>query len=179
MTAAGAGVREKLLPCSSSQEAGPGHCRETTACVRDTGTPQTRCAFLPTAGVGLAAGARVRKACARPRFTGARRGPQHRKSRVRARSGEDTNTVRDLPTAGVPTAGAGGKSSCPAPVPQEAGPGHSKETAACVRGRAKTQTRCAICPPQARVRARHGEETNTVRVLPTAGVLAAGARVRG
>ena len=42
------------------------------------------------------------------------------------------------------------------------------ESTACVRGWAHTQTRCAICPPQARVRARHSADTNTVRELPGA-----------
>ena len=44
-----------------------------------------------------------------------------------------------------------------------------------MRGWVKTQTRCVNCPPQVRVRARRGEEIDTVRDLPTAGVLGAGA----
>ena len=44
-----------------------------------------------------------------------------------------------------------------------------KEPRACA-AQMQTQTRCASCPPQVRVRARRGEETNPVRELLTAGV---------
>ena len=42
------------------------------------------------------------------------------------------------------------------------------EPAAGVRDAGKKKTRCATCSPQARVRARHGEERDTVRELPGA-----------
>src|SRR5699024_9515294 len=64
----------------------------------------------------------------------------------------------------------------PCPGKQKPGVGLHPETTACVRGWAKTQTRCAncppqVCPPQPRVRARHGEERDTVRDLPGAAAL--------
>ena len=48
------------------------------------------------------------------------------------------------------------------------------EPAAGMRGWAETQTWCANCPAQPRVRARHGEEKDTVRDLLAAGALLAG-----
>ena len=60
----------------------------------------------------------------------------------------------------------------PDPGTQEPGEGSSKEPAACVRDVGKKKTRCATCPAQPRVRARRGEEKDTVRVLLTAGARA-------
>ena len=52
------------------------------------------------------------------------------------------------------------------------------ESTACVRGWAHTQTRCAICPPQARVRARRRERKDKVRELPGAAARACETRGR-
>ena len=61
--------------------------------------------------------------------------------------------------------------TCP-PQVQEPCVGAQPERTACVRDTGKKKTRCANCPAQPRVRARRGEERDTVRDL-----LAAGARL--
>ena len=64
---------------------------EPAACVRDTGRKETRCANCSPQA----------RAFSLPGKTGAVRGLAPGKNRVRARRGEEKDTVRDLPTAGA------------------------------------------------------------------------------
>ena len=104
-----------------------------------------------------------------PEETGAQRGPTPGKNRGRARRGEEKDTVRDLPGAAARLAhrrcARRRRGLSPRQGKQEPCVSTHPERTACVRGWAKKQTRSVTCPPQARGRARHGEEKDTERDL--------------
>ncbi len=131
----------------------------------------TRRGFCP-AGFLPAAGNR-RWAFSLPGKTGARRGPAPGTSRVRARHGEEKDTVREWPGAAARACETRGRKRHGARIARRRRRSRAwnlhPEPAAGMRGWAETQTWCANCPAQPRVRARHGEEKDTVRVLLAAG----------
>ena len=100
-------------------------------------------------------------------------------SRVRAGLGKNTNPVRDLPGAAARLARrrrAGKKQTgrtalWAADALQDA----SRVTSLPVQTALRRDGACASCPPQVRVRARLGKDTNPVRELPTAAARACGA----
>ena len=97
------GTEARLFPCLGKQKPSAGPHSERTACVRDTGTKQTRCAscsaqprVLPTAGVlGAAAGS----PCIRVAEYGMLRARQNRQS--------SRNSLRGRADAPVPWKGPG------------------------------------------------------------------------
>ena len=93
-------------------------------------------------GARLAHRSRAKSFCP-ARNTEAGRRPRKNESRGRARRGEKTNTVRDLPTAAARKAFA-------LPGTQKPGEGSENTTAAGVRDTERKRTRCASCPPQPR-----------------------------
>ena len=123
------------LKCSHKPGARLAHRR--CACVRDTGRKETRCATCSPQA----------RAFSPPGKTGAVRGPAPGKNRVRARHGEEKDTVRELPGAAARIARRRrGLSPCLGKQKPGVGP----------------------APGKNRGRARHGEERDTVRELPGA-----------
>ena len=106
-------------------------------------------------------------------------GLQQRISRVRAGLGKNTNPVRELPGAAARLARrrrAGKKQTGrtalrAADALQDA----SRVTSLPVQTALRRDGACASCPPQVRVRARLGKDTNPVRELPGAAARACGA----
>ena len=146
---------------------------ERTACVRDTGRKKTQCAIYPPQVEEPGVGPHSKTiACVRDtgkKKTGCANCPAQ--PRVRARRGEEKDTVHDLPGAGA--------RACAAQMQPQTRSANCPPQARAFSLPGKTEAVRGPAPGTSRVRARRGEERDTVRDLPTAGVLTAGVPTAG
>ena len=174
------GDAPELLPCLGKQEPGAGPHSEKTAGVRGWVQAQTRCVNCPpqarreeTDRANHFAGSRRTASCiAGDEPVDADSPAPGRRVRVLLAAGalEKPKEQSSAFQAFLCVGDAPGLPPCPGK--QEPGAGPHSEITAGVRGWVQAQIRCVNCPPQARVRARHGKEKDRVRVLLTAGARA-------
>ena len=160
-----------LSPCPGKQEPGAGPHPERTACVRGSNADTNTVRDLPGAAARLARRRRRSPAWActrkKPRACAAQMQTQTRcatcpaQPRVRARRGEERDTVRDLPTAGVLAAGAG---FLPARENRSSARARTRKEPRACAAQMQTQTRCATCPAQPRACETRGGKRHGARL---------------